>query len=76
MTWQGASYAGIINGRTNGDLHHYFLNDKLLNTLQDYDLNPSNLIFSRIIISSMFVEGEQWLEVQDFLLYGLHSILI
>ena len=45
MTWEGVGYAAKIDGRMDGDLYLQILKDKLLNTVQYYSLNPSNIIF-------------------------------
>ena len=45
MTWQGVGYAARIDGRMDGDLYLQILKDELLNTLQYYGLNPSDIIF-------------------------------
>ena len=67
MTWKGVGYATKIDGRMDGDLYLQILKDELLNSLQLYDLNPSDIIFQqdndpkhtcRIV--------KTWLEEQDF----------
>jgi transposase len=67
MTWQGVGYAAKIDGRMDGDLYLQILKDDLLNTLQYYGLNPSNIIFQQDNDhkhTCRLVRG--WLEEQDF----------
>ena len=45
MTWHGVGYAAKIDGRIDEDLYLQILKDELLNTIQYYDLDPSNIIF-------------------------------
>lgn len=45
MPWQEVGYAAKIDDRMDGDLYLQILKDNLLNTLQYYDLNPSDIIF-------------------------------
>ena len=45
MTWHRVGYAAKIDGRMNEDLYLQILKDKLLNTIQYYGFNPSNIIF-------------------------------
>jgi hypothetical protein len=45
MTWEGVGYAAKIDGRMDGDFYLQILKDELLNILQYYGFNPSNIIF-------------------------------
>ena len=47
MTWERVGYAAKIDGRMDGDLYLQILKDELLNTLQYYGFNPSNIIFQQ-----------------------------
>ena len=43
MTWEGVGHAAKIDGRMDNDLYLQILKDDLLNTLEYYGLNPSNI---------------------------------
>ena len=47
MTWEGVGYAAKIEGRMDGDLYLQILKDELQQTLEHYDLNPSDTIFQQ-----------------------------
>jgi hypothetical protein len=47
MTWNGIGYATKIDGRMDGDLYLQILKDELQDSLEFYDLNPSNVIFQQ-----------------------------
>lgn len=67
MTWQGVGYAAKINGRMNGNLYLQILKDDLLNTLQYYDLNPSDTIIQQDNDPKHTCRKvKKWLEEQDF----------
>jgi len=67
MTWQGVGYAAKIDGRMDGDLYLQILKDDLLNTLQYYGLDPSDIIFQQDNESKHTCRKvKEWLEEQDF----------
>ena len=43
MTWEGFGFATKIDGRMDGDLYLQILRDELQQTLEYYDLSPSNI---------------------------------
>jgi len=45
MAWEGVGYAAKTDGRLDGDLYLQILKDELQNSLEFYDLNPSDVIF-------------------------------
>jgi hypothetical protein len=47
MTWNGVGYATKIDGRMDGDLYLQILKDELQDSLEFYDLNPSDVIFQQ-----------------------------
>ena len=47
MTWKGVEYVTKIDGRMDSDFDLQILKDKLLNLLEHYGLNPSDLIFQQ-----------------------------
>ena len=67
MTWEGVGYAAKIDGRMDGDLYLQILKDELLNSLQYYDLNPSDIIFQQDNDPKHTCKKvKEWLEEQDF----------
>ena len=67
MTWQGVGYAAKIDGRMDGDLYFQILKDDLLNTLQYYGLDSSDIIFQQDNDSKHTCRKvKEWLEEQDF----------
>ena len=67
MTWQGVGYAAKIDGRMDGDLYLQILKDELLNTLQYYGLDPSDIIFQQDNDPKHTCRKvKEWLEEQDF----------
>jgi hypothetical protein len=47
MTWNGVGYATKIDGRMDGDLYLQIWKDELQDSLEFYDLNPSDVIFQQ-----------------------------
>ena len=67
MTWEGVGYAAKIDGGMDGDLYLQILKDELLNSLQYYDLNPSDIIFQQDNdLKHTCKKMKEWLEEQDF----------
>ena len=64
---EGIGYAIKIDSKMNGDLYLQILKDKLLNTLQYYGLNPSNIIFYQDNNPKYTCKKvKEWLDKQDF----------
>ena len=67
MTWHGVGYAAKIDGRMDGDLYLQILKDELLNTIQYYGLNPSDIIFQQNNnFKRTCKKVKEWLEKQKF----------
>ena len=47
ITWDGPGYATRIDERMDGDLYLTILKEELQQSLEFYDLNPSNIIFQQ-----------------------------
>ena len=65
MTWQEVGYATKIDGRMDGDLYLQILKDELLETLQFYGLDSSDIIFQQDNDSKHTCKKvRKWLEEQ------------
>jgi len=47
MTWEGVGYAAKIDGRMDGYHYLQIWKDAFQNSLEFYDLNPSDVIFQQ-----------------------------
>jgi len=66
MTWEKVDYAAKI-GRMDGNLYLQILKDELQNSLEFYDLNPSDVIFQQDNdLEHTCKKVREWLDDQEF----------